>query len=238
MKLGVIVPVCDADEKHFARFYAELTRLGYPFAIYFDRCSAATKQYWLDHPLRCGFDAGTGSFDESYREYALRVLKRQGFEASLQMDVDETLEKLAPQKLEALCKRDDWDVVLARCLDLWDDDKHYRVDGPFGSATREKLHRLNRWDTRYTHPISHAPYFFQDGVRVDDKLVRVVKPGLHVLHWGIMNMEDAVIHRDRWHAIFMEKCHNIAYGSYNYYFDPANGPVRLADFDYDTFTGE
>lgn len=245
MKIGLIFPVCDGplgDEKHFDRFYAELTRLNFPFAVHFDHCCKETVDFFSRHPLFVGgnWDKDPVShFDESFRENALRALRKAGdFDYFLQMDVDETMERLAPEKVAKLVETGA-DVIMCRCLDLWENDRQYRVDGPFQSGTREKLFKLRGNEIEYKHPASHAPYVNRKRASkgADAKILRPSESLLYVLHWGIMNMEEAELHRKRWHEIYIRKCGNIVYGSYEYYFDPTT-VVKLREFDYDTFTQE
>lgn len=230
--LGVLFPVCDEDRKHFQRLSAELERLGKPFVVHFDHCCKETKSYFVGHRLCFNFTADDDPksfFDESFRQRPLDILIRFGFKFALQMDADETWEKRAPEKLERLMALGA-DVCVARCLDFWGDEKHYRVDGPFASSTREKLFKLPGNTLKYPHPSAHAPNVVPHGKRREDAVVH--RSDLHVLHWGIMSMEDAKFHKDRWDTIYTRKLGGNPYGGYEYYF--SHDPV-LAEFDYEEF---
>lgn len=231
LKIALIFSVCDGplgDEKHFDRFYAELERLRIPFAVNFDHCSKKTKDMFSSHPY---FFAGnyndwnTDNFHEAHRQYALDlVLKRGGFDWILQMDVDETFEHDAPAKIRKVMELNA-DVVDCRVLDLWGDERHYRVDGPFQSSHREKFFNLRTAkQLYYYHPTSHAPKHVPNGDR--EPIVVRMYP-LHVLHWGIMNQEDAEFHCQRWDRIYTRAVGGNPYGLYPYLRDPVTYPPKV-----------
>ncbi len=227
--LGIIFSVCDGergDERHFDRFEAELERLQYPFAVNFDHCSSSTVKRFKRHPLCCGSyrnDNPDEYFDESHRQQALEVLLDHGFEWMLQLDVDETLEKEAPRKIAEYLTLGA-DIIHARVLDLWLDDKHYRVDGPFKYSGREKLFNLQvDSGIHYYHPTVHAPKIKPRG----REAVLIKRPDFRVLHWGLMTPEDIEFHCKRWDEIYTRKVGANPYGSYIYFRDP-NTVVQVA----------
>lgn len=223
-KVGLIFPVCDGDEKHFGRFYAELTRLNFPFVAHFDHCCSNTKFRFTGHPLCVGSssdDDPKSYFDESFRQRALDVLvKLDRFTHMTHMDVDETLERDAPEKIMEVAQSG-VDVGIFRCLDLWtvpSGKVSHRVDGVFAGSQREKVFKLLGNSLKYPHPSSHAPNVIPHGKTKAD--ATVVKTGICILHWGIMDMEDARVHKERWDTIYTRKLGGNPFGSYEYYFDP------------------
>lgn len=229
---GLLFPVCDGplgDGKHFPRFRRELTRLGLPFAVYFDHVSRPTYDLFKSHPLFLGSydDEDPGShFTEASRQHALDILVRAGFDRSLQMDVDETLERDAPRRLREEVPAVDADVIVFPCWDLWGSHRTMRVDGPQSHGSREKVHRLRGNHLKYPSATSHAPNVTPHGKTCRD--ARVFRMDLKILHWGIMDLADAQFHRERWDRVYTRAVGRNPYGSYEYYFDPAT-EVRLAD---------
>lgn len=225
MKIGVMFSVCDGplgDEKHFDRFLAELTRLGFPFAVNFDHCTEQTRRLFQRRALYLGGyedNDPESHFDESFRQKALDVLLDKQFDWALSMDVDETLERDAVQKIHEATELGA-DIVDFPVLDLWGDERHFRRDGPFGSSHREKLFNL-REPIAYYHPTVHAPR-----VKPKGREVVVVKYPCHVLHWGIMCREDAVFHTERWNRIYTRRVGNNPYASgfYSYIMDESIVP--------------
>lgn len=245
-KVGLIFPVCDGlrgDERHFGRFYAELTRLGFPFVAHFDHCCANTKFRFTSHPLCCGWssdDDPKSFFDESFRQRALDVLlATKQFTHMIHMDVDETMEKDAPELIMEIA-RSGVDVAKFRCLDLWgreDDERlRYRVDGVFQGSRREKVFKLVGNRLQYPHPTAHAPNVYVGGK--DRSLAKVMETDVKILHWGIMNLEEAKFHQQRWDEIYTRKVGNNPYGGYQYYFDAErDGLTRLAEVPEEVFRG-
>lgn len=234
--LGIVVSTCDEDKQHFARFLAEMTRLSLPFAVNLDHCCEETEELFLGHDLCIGGyrDHDPESFfEESHRQRALEILLRGGFQWMLQMDVDETLEKEALRKLRE-ATHFGADIVGARVLDLWGDNTDlsaltYRVDGPFNGSRREKLFSLTSDpNIHYYHPTIHAPK-----VCPVVRSVVVNMSDLRVLHWGIMNREDAEFHCKRWDAIYTRYVGGNPYGLYPYLRDNSVVPT-LRGFNYDT----
>ena len=234
-ELGVLFPVCDGDERHFDRFLAELTRLGFPFAVHFDHCSAETKRRFKEHPLFLEGhedDDPNSFFGEDSRQSALDILVKHGFAWMLSFDVDETLEKNAPEKIRKLLDADagGYDVIEFPLLDLWGDARHYRVDGPFQQSHREKMFRLGIGRWRYTHATIHAPMCTP---LHKEHEVRVIQPDIFVMHWGIMNMEDVRFHTERWNRVYEKKIGKNPYGFYPYMNDPVGNPPDIREFDPD-----
>lgn len=225
LKLAIIFSVCDGDQKHFGRFYAELNRLAFPFFVNFDHCCAETRQLFQSSPhfVRAYVnDRQDDLFDESHRHYALTLAKdARAFDWVLQMDVDETLEKDAPAKIQEIL-RSGADIVDCRVLDLWgkEDDRpmHYRVDGSFRSSHREKFFNLRTAaKLYYYHPTSHAPRHIPHDGR--EPIILRGYP-LHVLHWGIMDAKDILFHTARWTEIYTRAVGGVPYKFYEYINDP------------------
>lgn len=224
--IGLIFTVCDEDERHFDRFQDELERLNYPFAANFDHCEMNTVNRFGKHPLCVGYHHNTdprSHFGEHHRQFALDILKGKPFSWMIQMDVDETLEKAAPRKITEFTNLG-LDIVGARVLDLWEDQFHYRVDGPFEHSGREKLFNLKADpNIHYYHATIHAPKVSPKG-----RPVKVVKRlDFRVLHWGMMTQDDVEFHCKRWDSIYEKHVGGNPYGTYIYLRDPANKPVLL-----------
>lgn len=227
-KLALIFSVCDEDERHFARFNAELTRLGFEFFVNFDHCGSATKKLFKANPLCSGAnenDDAADLFEESHRQKALRLVdERKDFDWMLQMDVDETLERDAPRKIADILMLN-VDVVDCRVLDLWGDGSMYRVDGPFAGSHREKFFNLRTAEKLYYyHPTSHAPKHVPRHGRPS----AVRSYDLNILHWGMMNMEEVEFHCKRWDAIYTRSVGGNPYGTYPYLRDP-NTVIQLQE---------
>lgn len=233
--LALTFPVCDGDQKHFERFAAELVRLDLPWTVHFDHCCKETKRFFLKVPGNVGHhsdDEAESFFDESFRNSTLEIVSNLGFSWLWQMDVDETLELRAPEKLKYLTElkvlhpetgtKQHPDLVDVRVLDLWGDGETYRVDGPFAASHREKLFHLRAGKWRYPHPTTHAPKL--EGISKRKHLLIRHFP-LHVYHWGIMNMEDVKFHTERWTTIYQRKVGGMPYGFYNYLNDPQTVPL-------------
>lgn len=233
LRIAITFSVCDSDEKHFGRFKAELARLGIPYAVNFDHCSKNTKRTFKESDLFInGYedDAAASHFHEAHRQRALEIVqKRGGFDWVLQMDVDETLELNAPEKIKQVMALGA-DVVDCVLLDLWGDGLHYRKDGPFGSSHREKFFNLRTAQKLYYyHPTSHAPKHIPHDGR--DAVVVKGYP-LYFFHWGIMNINDANFHIKRWNAIYTKAVGNNPYqGFYDYIGDPVKNPPTILDVD-------
>lgn len=231
MKIGILFSVFDGDQKHFDRFAAELQRLALPFAVNFDHCSKETKQLFQQHP---NFLAGhenddpENHFDESHRQTALKLLIKHKFDWALSLDVDETLERRAPEMIQELARKKFYDeqnpkrgkvladVIDFRVLDLWGDERHYRVDGPFRGSHREKMFNLRSGEWNYYHPTVHAPKLTETKGRTTALVVKGYP--CHVLHWGIMDKADAQHHTERWNTIYTRKVGGNPYaaGFYSY----------------------
>lgn len=243
--LGVLFSVFDGDQKHFDRFAAELRRLALPFAVNFDHCSAETIKFFREQPNYLdGYvnDDPDSHFDESHRQTALSILLKNKFDWAMSLDVDETLERNAPWQLSLLVQQkfDDpltpkrgkvlADVIDFKVLDLWGDERHYRVDGSFQSSHREKMFNLRSGTWRYSHPTVHAPKLTEAKYRNLDRPALVIRGyPLHVLHWGIMNQADAEHHCQRWDDIYTRAVGGQPYGFYAYLRDPVTYPPIVAE---------
>lgn len=233
LRMGLIFSVTDEDEKHFNRFEKELTRLGLMFFVNFDHCGTSTLRRFRSHPLYGSSYENSDPkrlFDESHRQNALSLLMKTnqyndlGFDWALAMDVDETLEDDAPEKIRhAMCLGAD--VIDFPVLDLWGDpDKRpltYRADGVHQSSHREKMFNLRTAASlRYTHPAGSSPRHRP----CDQRLPIVERRQIHVLHWGIMNPADVRFHTERWERIYKRSLGSMPTPYYDYLNDPATVP--------------
>ncbi len=223
-KLGLLLATCDADEQHFGRMLAELTRLGCPFAVHFDRCCKATKKRFLTHKMCAASssnDDQSVTFHEGHRQFALEALLKAlpNLDWFGQLDTDETYECDAKKHIQCILDGP-FDVVQCIVMDLWGDKNHYRTDGSFGQSRREKFFNLGIGEWAYTHSVIHAPKLVKprDNSQQQVKVLRHQRP--YVLHWGIMNMDDVKVHTDRWDEIYTKAVGSNPYGFYPYINDP------------------
>ena len=236
--LAFLIATCDADAKHFSRVLGEFTRLGYPFAAYFDHCCEETIRLFASHLLCVGSHINSNEpFDERHRRYPFDILKSKGFDWIASIDTDEIFDgraaTLIPEILDS-----DADVVWCPRLDFWGDDRHYRIDGPFGPSTSgvspgkqfcEKFFNVKTGIWTYRHADIHAPYFAAVD-KTGRAPIRKMSP-LYVLHYGIMDYADAVVHTDRWNLVYTRaQGANKHPGFYNYINDKSIVPT-LIDFD-------
>lgn len=228
-RIAIIFSVCDSDRMHFDRFYMELQRLQIPYAVNYDHCDTITKRLFSYGDLFLGAyhnDNPKDFFDETHRQRALDIVNKHGFDWVLQMDVDETLEPDALVRIyQALgyAEKNGYDVLDCPLLDLWEDNKHYRVDGPFARSHREKMFFLKSRAGKfeYYHPTSHAPKILKS--TYECKLIRTTM--LYVIHHGIMNKADVEFHTKRWDEIYTRKVGGNPYGFYPYINDPNTVPI-------------
>ena len=101
------------------------------------------------------------------------------------------------------------------------------------SSQREKVFRISGNVIKYPHPSSHAPNVTPYGKSKTDAVV-VRCHHVRILHWGIMDMEDARVHKERWDTIYTRKLGSNPFGSYEVYFD-SNQPAKVAPVPEDCF---
>jgi hypothetical protein len=222
--------ICQEDDVWIDLYLSEIERLDLPFAIHFDRCSKETKER-LTHPLRVGWTAQDDpniEFTEQHKQSVLNVVARhrRKFDWALAWDVDEAWEKDAPRKLKAI--RSDADYLLCRWVNLWGDDRHIRVDGPFCNSKRVKFYSLRHRNTlrwRFDHPITNGAKLCNLGdmpVRTDQGELDLV-----CLHRGLMTRELRLQHKERWDRIYSTAVGENPYGIWKLACDEENYPPAV-----------
>jgi hypothetical protein len=224
-KVGFLFSVFEGDKKHFNRFIQELKRLNLPFTVNFDHCSDATKFRFKSLPNYLdGYedDDPNSFFDESFRQRPLELLQKHKFDWAFQLDVDETLERDAINKIYDATTIGA-DIIDCPVIDLWGSKDKYRIDGGFGCSHREKMFNIHN-TCIYTHPTVHAPKVTRKGEII------VKRYDLNVIHWGIMDMDDVKEHTERWNTIYIRKVGGNPYASgfYSYINDPATVPFLVS----------
>lgn len=212
MKIGVFTPFCEEDAHYADQWLAEVERLGFPFAVHFDRCSSATKCLFIEHELCVGWtemDDPATEYTEKHKQGAMDILMDRGFDWALHWDADETWEESAPTKFAELGGMADKDLVRVQWVNLWGDKDHVRIDTLFASSWRVKVYNLQngrRWI--FDHPITYGCKLSRggkalDGVGTADRL------DLRCLHHGLMTRELREMHKARWDRILTKAVGNV-----------------------------
>jgi hypothetical protein len=236
-KLAFLLATCDEDSRHFERKLDEFTRLGYPFAVNFDRCCQETKRLFQSHPCYLGGyqqDVPDRPFGEADRQRALDVIVRDGFfDWAAYTDTDELLDLRAAEMIPRMLE---WDVDEITCsrVELWGENGEFRrVDGPFtypGELCR-RFYNLRTGVWRYLHADLHAPMF----TRFGGGGMRERHCPLTVIHYSMRNMDDVRTHAKRW-----TECYTRAFGKNKYqgFYDwLTSTEPTVVPFDYQTWRG-
>lgn len=214
MKIATVTPICEEDARWADQYLAEVERLDAHCIMFFDRCSQATVDrftrsksyadgYWQRDPKR--------GYRESDRQVPMDTAVKLGYDLSVMLDMDETLERDAPEKLRNLPDGDRWTV---NWLNLWGDKDYVRVDkaGRGGNPWRVKIHRLQcgvEW--YWKGPLVVDPYCQRTRPRPGKSMqlggdvdVPSVDSGITCLHWGLMTRELREMHAARWDRVYGE----------------------------------
>ncbi len=248
--LGCLFSVSEPDARYLDGMLKQLTWLGFPFAVNFDHCSPWTKRQFKEHPLYLGGfenDDPEKLFDESHRQTALEVVIKAKMDWALRFDIDEVLDHRAPQIIPEIMEMDT-DMVWCPCLDMWGDDKHYRVDGMFGPEMnpdaqdvlhkqfRKMFYNLHAGKWVYMYGDVHSPMLFHGEEMV--RAPRMIRSRLHVIHYGLMSYIDTAFKAKRWREIYTRRMGHFPYDHVYDYMNDRSVKVELRDFDYDTWEGQ
>jgi hypothetical protein len=227
-------PVCEEDAVRWLdQYLAEVERLQCFFALHFDHCSHRTKEKARRHPAFLGAtsnDDPQTPHAERHRAGPYGVAKGHFCVAALTWDIDETWEKDAPAKFDAVLNNGlHWDAAKVHWINLWGDERHIRTDNP-SNAYRDRLLRLDsgiRWHWR--GPIIVDPYA--------DKCwesVRVLKTDLVCLHHGLMTRELRLQHKKRWDRVYghFTSDGKNPYGYWDYILDEEAHPPVIEENKY------
>lgn len=241
--IGFFTSVCEEDAVWIPQYLAEIDRLNFDFTINFDKCSEQTKELIKRNRHCVGFtlnDDKDKKFSELDKQGVLDLLIEKGYDWALNVDIDETWEKNAPEKFKVLDTAT-FDVGDYKWVNLWGDKHHIRTDGPCASGHRSRIYNLHSpWEWRfYSEVINGASAWIKEKKEWRRRLeCDLQKIDLTCLHWGLMTEEMRVSHKKRWDAIYGSYSNNVnEYGSRNPYgfwdwcLDPNITP-RIEEHDY------
>lgn len=223
--------VCEEDAHWLPQYLAEAERLSMPFVMLFDRCSVSTQHLVAGHPLcvDAAFrDESAGEFVETCKQHALDAVKRLGYAWAMAWDVDETFARAAPDRIDQACRLniDTVDCIDVRWVNLWGDDRHVRVDGPFGSGHRTKFYNLLRSQYTFLSPTVNGP--------TSDKRARAMVVRRHdivCVHHGNMLREWRASKKERWDRIYTAAAGRQPYGFWDYMCDEETYPPVVAEWE-------
>lgn len=203
--------ILDEDCVWIDQYLKEVDRLGMPFAVHFDRCSADTKRK-LRHAHRVGWtsqDDPDVEFDETHKQAVFDLVVRKGFDWALAWDVDEVFEKGAVDRCRQLCSLTNYDQMTVRWLNLWENDHHVRVDGPFSVVDRVKWYNLRSQRWKFNHVVINGARAVDEwGIpyevpgRPSRREMRLYNSELVMLHHGLKTEALRLQHKDRWDRIY------------------------------------
>jgi len=224
MNVCAFTSVCEEDACWLPQYLAEAERIGIQFVMHLDRCSRETARIVESHRLLAGItrqDNHAKQFSETDKQAALDVVVSSGCRWALAWDVDETYAQDARRHLENLGNYFA-DLLQVRMVNLWGDDLHARVDGPFSSAWRCKLYRIgagNSWAFR--HPLVNGAVDLS-GRHANGTEQRT---GLVCLHHGFKTQTLRLAHRERWNSIYGAAFGYNPYGTWDWVCDETIAPT-------------
>lgn len=193
----VFSAVCEADAKWLPQYLKEIERLQLPFVMYLDRCSEETKKLVKEHP-NCveTYEQNDPSieFQENHKQRIFDKIPPV-FLWAMAWDVDEVWEKDALNKLIDLPEADYLDAIW---VNLWEDEKHLRINDGFGPRPRTKFLSLKR-EWKWTDPVTNGPNMFIDNRITEAKGEKI---DLVCVHHGLMTEELRLEHKERWDRIY------------------------------------
>lgn len=229
MSICVYTAVCEADMRWIPQYLTEIERLGFKFAVHFDKCERKTKLSMQNHRLCIGTTAldARGEFTERDKQGVLDIVQNNHFDWAMPMDIDETWERGALAKLQVL-QTSNLDYIMLPWVNLWGDARHVRTDGPF-KTLREKMYNMRSGVWRFLSTIVNGAILMTNNGR--GKLVRkddstVWQGDCTCLHWGLMTKELRVEHKARWDRIYEKatKGGGNPYGIWDYALDETKEP--------------
>lgn len=222
--------VCEEDAHWIPQYLAEAERLDLPFVVLLDRCSDATYWKFVRHPLCQSWTSrgeGDGEFTEQAKQPLIDRLRELGFRWGMAWDVDETYGGSTRFVLDTL------DDVLRGAdygrtwwVNLWGDERHVRIDGPFGHGNdrgmrRVKFYRIGDVPWHFAHPITNGakPRDGRGTVMGETEIV--------CLHHGMMTRDLRLLHKERWDRIYSKAVGSNPYGFWNYACDEETYPPTV-----------
>ncbi len=200
-----ITSICEEDARWLPQYLAEMKRLNLPFVTHFDRCSDATKRTVRAAPGHLGSTERNDpnvEFDETHKTGMMDRARELNATWAMAMDVDETWDAhLDLATIRKTIAATDADYVRATWVNVWETPDQLRVDPPF-ICQRDKFYRISSGPWVYTHKIINGPKrtnYLRDEERF---AIRVARPELVCLHWGLMTRELREQHKERWDRIY------------------------------------
>lgn len=203
-KIGAFTSVCEEDAHFLPKYLAETERVGMDFVMHFDKCSPATKFLVIKHPRCVGITENNGPnshFDEMHKQPALDLLVSLGYDWAVNWDADETWERDAVVKMQSLSPG--VDVYDYKWVNLWDDPRFIRVDGPLANGHRARFYNLKsgaRWEF-YNPKINGARADFGKYQKLRGE-THLEKLDLVSIHWGMLTKEMRAHHKKRWDFLY------------------------------------
>lgn len=221
MEVCAFTAVLGEDADWLPQYLAEMERLAIPFAMLLDRCSDATADLVIRHPLCVGAarrEESDGEFTEDVKQAAFDLAVASGARWAMATDVDEVYERNAPRKIAEICALN-VDYVDIKWVNLWGDARHIRVDGAFGGGHRVKFYNLRRRKWKFADKITNGLRIVNSkGEPVRGEKIRE-KAGRHDLvciHHGFMTQELRRLHKERWDRIYTASVGSNPYGTWQW----------------------
>lgn len=232
MSVCVFTAVCEEDAHWIPQYLKEIERLQLPFVMHYDRCSSNTTKQVSLHPLCVGVSAkASGEFRETDKQEPFdRLVSLNRYKWAMAWDIDETYERDTQRKLQEIIQLD-VPYVDVHWVNLWEDQDHIRIDGPFSCGHRVKFYNLNyRW--KFTHAITNGPKMVDEQGAViagSPSRDRFWRYDLTCIHWGMMTEELRLFHKERWDRIYSTalKGDPNPYGFWNHALDKSITPITV-----------
>lgn len=221
--IGAYTPICQEDERWVSQYLAEVERLGIYFAIHLDRCSLPLKLKTAYHPRCIGYTEQNHpdvEYREDCREKLINMLEERGVTLALLWDIDETWERMAPEKLQNLLDNKTFDNARVHWINLWGDNQTVRIDN-HSNPYRVKINRLDRGINWTWNGIVVDPY--ADGRRE----VTTLGTDLVCLHHGLKTPELRRLHKERWDRVYGYHLGKNPYSYWNDMLDEVKYPPVL-----------
>lgn len=222
--------ICQEDEQWVDQYLAEVDRLKMDFCIHFDRCNSNLKSRLLTSCFCVGWTAQEDhdvEFTEQHKQGVFNDVVRLGYQWAMAWDIDETYDRDAPEKLKSL-KNVQQDMAQTYWVNLWDDPRYVRVDGPFLMSKRIKFYRLGEKKWKFDHPITNGAKAYHDGWPIPTTYAGPGEIGnLTCLHWGMLTKELREQHKERWDRIYGKAVGSNPYGFWQIAVDDSITPILV-----------
>lgn len=223
MKIGIFVAVCEKDFVWFPQFTKQAEILGYPVAFFADKLSPEsleTLRAWKG--THYVYENSCEQFSERSKEKAFKGL--QGFDWAIQMDIDETWEEGAKEKIEkALEENPEGHLGDCRMITVarHEGELYQRMDKYFANGReshRERIYNM-KFEWHWIDPITCGAYLFIDGsVQNECKLFPCEAA---TVHWGYSTYELCDEHKDKWTTVYTTVWGKMPYAAYDMLTDKA-----------------